>query len=32
MSDNHTPPNPEDMGDHLDEEIKETVHDWANNP
>jgi len=32
MSDNHIPPKPEDMGDHLDEEIKETVHDWANNP
>jgi hypothetical protein len=32
MSDNTTPPNPEDMGDMLDEEIRETVHDWAENP
>jgi hypothetical protein len=32
MTDNHQAPNPEDMGDQLDEEIKETVHDWAENP
>ncbi len=29
MSDNHTPPRPEDMGEHLDEELKETVDDWS---
>lgn len=31
MTDNNQPPRPEDMGEHLDEEIKETVHDWAEN-
>jgi len=27
MSDNTLPPKPEDMGDQLDDEIKETVQD-----
>ena len=31
MTDN-TMPKPEDMGGHLDEDIKKTVHDWAENP
>jgi hypothetical protein len=32
MTDNHQPPTPEEMGQHLDDEIKETVQDWAANP
>ncbi|MEW6580863.1 MAG: hypothetical protein AB1435_16940 [Chloroflexota bacterium] len=28
----NTTPKPEDMGGHLDEDIKKTVHDWAENP
>jgi hypothetical protein len=32
MTENTTPPRPEDMGEHLDEDIKQTVHDWAENP
>lgn len=32
MTDNHTPPTPEEMGAKLDEDIKETVKDWAKNP
>jgi hypothetical protein len=32
MSDNHTPPTPEEMGAKLDEDIKETIQDWAQNP
>jgi len=32
MSDHTLPPKPEDMGDQLDDEIKETVQDWAENP
>lgn len=32
MTENTTPPRPEDMGEHLDEDIKQTVHDWAKNP
>lgn len=31
MTENNTP-KPEDMGGHLDEDIKSTVHDWAENP
>ncbi len=29
MSENHTTPNPEEMGARLDEEIKETVEGWG---
>lgn len=29
---NHSTPTPEEMGARLDEEIKETVQDWADNP
>ncbi|GIV81054.1 MAG: hypothetical protein KatS3mg051_0408 [Anaerolineae bacterium] len=32
MSENTVPPKPEEMGEHLDQEIKDTVHDWAQNP
>lgn len=32
MSDNTIPPSPEEMGAKLDEDIKETVQDWADNP
>lgn len=31
MTENNTP-KPEDVGGHLDEDIKSTVHDWAENP
>lgn len=32
MSDNNNTPRPEDMGQRLDEELKDTVHEWADNP
>jgi|SRR5690554_4183739 len=32
MSENNQAPTPEEMGAKLDEEIKETVQDWAENP
>lgn len=32
MSENNQAPTPEEMGAKLDEEIKETVQDWADNP
>lgn len=32
MSENNQAPTPEEMGAKLDEEIKETVQDWVNNP
>jgi len=31
MSENHTPPTPDEMGEQLDEELKDTVHEWAEN-
>ena len=32
MTENNTAPTPEEMGAKLDEEIKDTVQDWADNP
>ena len=29
---NNGKPTPDEMGDQLDQEIKDTVHDWAENP